>query len=241
MSRSHNPATQRLEQITNEFGTGPKYRTCPVSIPDASSICGFCRQQPDLLRLIPSCSQVAGTHWQHAHKLKQHNKMTNTKSKERSRHRTCFYWSSNSVESYSPLRGLWATQRRLALEDHEGHPSRSLFQLLFLFLLDDSFPCGGGIEPVQTSRGTPQALGCSPATPSHLGPKSPRVTNANHEIDKNAQVLKGGLLLIWISLNPQDGFCNLDQSPTKKGLESVLKVQKRIRVSAESAASKGGG
>jgi hypothetical protein len=55
---------------------------------------------------------------------------------------------------------------------------------------------GGGIKPLQTSRGTPQSLGCSPAMPSHLGPKSPRVTNANHEIDKYAQVLKGGLLSI---------------------------------------------
>ena len=32
--------------------------------------------------------------------------------------------------------------------------------------------------------------------PSRLGPKSPRVTNANHEIDKYTQVLKGGLLSI---------------------------------------------
>ena len=33
---------------------------------------------------------------------------------------------------------------------HEGHSSRSLFQLLFLLPLVDSFPCGGGIEPLQT-------------------------------------------------------------------------------------------
>ena len=105
-----------------------------------------------------------------------------------------FYRSSASVETYSLLRGLRATQQRSALEDHKGHSSRSLFQLLFLLLLVDSFPSGGEIEPLQTSRGTPQALGCSPATPSRLGPKSPRVTNANHEIDKYAQVLKGGLL-----------------------------------------------
>ena len=79
---------------------------------------------------------------------------------------------------------------------HEGHSSRSLFQLIFLLPLVDSFPCGGRIEPVQTSQGTPQALGCSLATPSRLGPKNPRVTNANHEINKYAQVLKGGLLSI---------------------------------------------
>ena len=66
----------------------------------------------------------------------------------------------------------------------------------FLLSLVDFFPCGGGIEPLQTFLGTPQALGCSPATPSRLGPKSPRVAKANHEINKYAQVLKGGLLSI---------------------------------------------
>ena len=107
-----------------------------------------------------------------------------------------FYRSSASVETYSLLRGLRATQQRSTLEDHEGHSSRSLFQFLFLLPLVDSFPCGGGIKPLQTSRGTPQALGCSLAMSSRLGLKSPRITNANHEIDKYAQVLKGGLLLI---------------------------------------------
>ena len=29
---------------------------------------------------------------------------------------------------------------------HEGHSSQSLFQLLFLLPLVDSFPCGGGID-----------------------------------------------------------------------------------------------
>jgi hypothetical protein len=41
-----------------------------------------------------------------------------------------------------------------------------------------------------------KAIGCSQLMPRHLGPKSPRVTNANHEINKYAQVLKGGLLSI---------------------------------------------
>ena len=36
-------------------------------------------------------------------------------------------------------------------------------------------------------------------------------------------------------------FASLNQSHTKRGLESVLKAQKRVRVLAESVASKGGG
>jgi hypothetical protein len=36
-------------------------------------------------------------------------------------------------------------------------------------------------------------------------------------------------------------FTSLNQSLTKRGLESILKAQKRIRKSAESATSKGGG
>ena len=76
--------------------------------------------------------------------------------------------------------------------------------------------------------------------PSRLGPKSPRVTNANHEINKYAQVLKGGLLSI-LNLTQPTRFFKLDQSLTKRRFESVLKAQKRVRMSAESAASKGGG
>ena len=34
---------------------------------------------------------------------------------------------------------------------NEGHSSRSLFQLLFLLLLDDSFPCGGKIDRYKLS------------------------------------------------------------------------------------------
>ena len=65
-------------------------------------------------------------------------------------------------------------------------------------------------------------------TPSRVGPKSPRVANANHEINKYAQVLKDGLLSILNLTQPKDGFCNLDQSLTKRGLESVLKAKKRV-------------
>ena len=117
--------------------------------------------------------------------------------------RYLFYRSLDSFESYSPLRGLRATQRRSALEDHKGHSSQSLFQLLFLFPLVDPFPYGIGIKPLQTSWGTPQSLGCSLTTPSCLGPKSPRVTNANHEIDKYAQVFKDGLLSILNLTQPK--------------------------------------
>jgi len=152
-----------------------------------------------------------------------------------------FYRSSASMETYSLLRGLRVTQQRSALEDHEGHSSRSLFQLIFLLPLVDSFPCGGGIEPLQTFWGTPQALGCSPTTPSRLGPKSPRVTNANHEIDNMHKCSRVACSQIWISLNPQVEFCKSDQSLTKRGLESVLKAHKHVWMSVESATSKGGG
>ena len=37
---------------------------------------------------------------------------------------------------------------------HEGHSSRSLFQLLFLLPLDYSFPCGGGIDRYRLSKAT---------------------------------------------------------------------------------------
>ena len=127
------------------------------------------------------------------------------------------------------------TQQRSALEDHEGHSSWSFFQLLFLLPLVNSFPCGGGIEPLQTFRGTLQALGCSPAMPSHLGPKSSRVTNANHKWSRVACSQFESH-----STHKMD-FASLNQSLTKRGLESVLKAQKRVRESVESAASKGGG
>ena len=70
-----------------------------------------------------------------------------------------FYQSLTSVETYSPLRGLRATQQRSALEDHEGHSSWSLFQLLFLLPLDDSFPCGGGIDRYKLSEAHHNLLG----------------------------------------------------------------------------------
>ena len=51
----------------------------------------------------------------------------------------------------------------------------------------------------------------------------------------------GGLLSILNFSQPTNRFGNLDQSLTKRGLESVCKFQKRICLSAESVASKGGG
>ena len=46
--------------------------------------------------------------------------------------------------------------------------------------------------------------------------------------------------LFRILSQPTKGFGNLDESLTKRGLESVYKAKKRARGSAESAASKGG-
>jgi len=161
-----------------------------------SGIHGFAQPALNLLRLIslfkPSFRPLLVTYRQAQTTHKDHKYQMQREIETR----YLFYRSSDSVESYSPFRGLRVTQRRSALQDHEGHSSWSLFQLLLLFSLDDPFPCDGGIEPLQTSRGTPQSLGCSLAMPSRLGPKSLRVTSANHEIDKYAQVLKGGFLSI---------------------------------------------
>ena len=198
-----------MQQI-NKFSTAPQYWTCSVSIPDTSGIHGLCKSAPNFFLLISSfapscwylfvtCLQAQATHKYHKYQMKREIEI-----------RYLFYRSFDSVESYSPLRGLWGTHRRSALEDHEGHPSWSIFQLLFLLPLVDSFPCGGRIEPVQTSQGTPQALGCSLATPSRLGPKNPRVTNANHEIDRYAQVFKGGLLSNLNFTQPTRWICKFE-------------------------------
>jgi hypothetical protein len=60
--------------------------------------------------------------------------------------------------------------------------------------------------------------------PSHLGPKSPRVTNVNHEIDNIHRCSSGGLLSILNFSQPTNGFGKLDHTLTKRGLESVLKA-----------------
>ena len=80
---------------------------------------------------------------------------------------------------------------------HEGHSSQSLFQLLFLLPLNDFEAAESTVTNFPKQ---PQSLGCSPATPSHLGPKSPRVTNANHEIDNMHKCSSGGLLSFSNSL-----------------------------------------
>ena len=78
-------------------------------------------------------------------------------------------------------------------------------------------------------------------TPSLLGPKSPRVTNANHKIDNMHKCSSGGLLSILNFSQPTNGFGNLDHTLTKRGFERVGKAQKGVGSPAELAASKGGG
>jgi len=153
------------------------------------------------------------TYWQAEAKQIDHKYQVKRKIETR----YLFYRSSDFIEFYSPLRGLRATQQRSALDNHEGHSSWSLFQLLFLLPLVDPFPCGGGIVPLQTSRGTPQSLGCSPATPSRLGPKSQRVTNANYEIDKMHKCSSGWIALFFNFTQPTIWLGKFDQSLTKRG------------------------
>jgi hypothetical protein len=160
-----------------------------------SGIHGFAGSALDLLWLTslfkPSCWHLLET-YQQAQATQVHHKYQMKREIET---RNLFYRSSDSVESYSPLRGLWATQQRSALEDHEGHSSRSLFHLLFLLLVD-TFPCGSGIKMLQTSQGTPQSIGCSLATPSRLGPKSPRVTKCKSRDWQICKSVQG-----WLALN----------------------------------------
>ena len=90
---------------------------------------------------------------------------------------------------------------------HEGHSYRSLFQLLFLLTLVDPFPCGGGIKPLQTFRGTPQSLGCSPVTPSPYRTKDSKSNKCKSWDWQYAQVLKWWLALFFeFSLNPQKNW-----------------------------------
>ena len=121
---------------------------------------------------------------------------------------------------------------------HEGHSSRSLFQLIFLLPLNDSEAAESTITNFPKQ---PQSLGCSPATPSRLGPKSPRVTNANHEIDNMHKCASGGFLSILNLSQPTNWFGNLDHTLTKRGFGRVGKAQKCARGTAESPASKGWG
>ena len=77
--------------------------------------------------------------------------------------------------------------------------------------------------------------------PSHLGPKNPRVINANNEIDNMYKCSSGGLLSILNFSQPTNGFGNLDHTLTKRGFGRVGKAQKHVGSPAESAATKDGG
>ena len=77
--------------------------------------------------------------------------------------------------------------------------------------------------------------------PNCLGPKSPRVTNANHEIDNMHKCSSRWIALFLNFSQPTNGFGNLDNTLTKRGFGRVVKAQKHARGSAELADSKGGG
>ena len=99
-------------------------------------------------------------------------------------------------------------------------------------------------RPLQTFRGTPQSLGCSPATPNHLGPKSLRVTNVNHKIDNMHKCSSGWIALFLNFTQPQFNLANLINHSLREGWESWQGSKTYVCVSAESAAlaaSKGGG
>ena len=121
-------------------------------------------------------------------------------------------------------------KKRQALPDHEGLTSRSLFQLLFLVVVDDFLQRS---RAGTNFRGTPQSLGCSPATPSHLGPKNPRVINANHENRQYAQVLKVACSLKLNLTQIHTLILQIGSPLTKKGFEGVRTAQKIATESVE--------
>ena len=64
--------------------------------------------------------------------------------------------------------------------------------------------------------------------PSCLGPKSPRVTNANHEID-NMHKFSSGLIGLFLNFSQStNGFGNLDHTLTKRGFERVGKAKNML-------------
>ena len=136
------------------------------------------------------------------------------------------------------IEGLRATQRRSALEGTTKVTLAGFFPT--------PFPPSSNLIPrqrnwsIQTFRGTLQSLGCSPVTPNHLGPRSPRVTNANHERDNIHKCSSGWIALFLKFIEPTIWFGKFDQSLTKRGLGELARL-KNVYVSAESAASKGGG
>ena len=79
---------------------------------------------PICWHLVVTCSQAQATQVDHKYLMKREIETHDV-----------FYQSLASVETYSLLRGLRETQQRSALEDHEGHSSWSLFQLIFLLPL----------------------------------------------------------------------------------------------------------
>ena len=106
---------------------------------------------------------------------------------------------------------------------HEGHSSQSLFQLLFLLPLVDSKAAESTV--INFLWGTPQSLRCSPAMPNSLGPKSPRVTNANHEIDNMHKCSSGWIALFLNFTQPTIWFGKFDQSLTKRGLGELARLK----------------
>ena len=74
--------------------------------------------------------------------------------------RYLFYQSSNSFRVLLSVEGAAGDPAKVSPRGyHEAHSSRSLFQLLFLLPLVDSFPCGGGIDRYKLSEAQHNLLG----------------------------------------------------------------------------------
>ena len=63
-------------------------------------------------------------------------------------------------------------------------------------------------------------------TPSRLGPKSPRVTNANHKIDNMHKYSSGWIALFFkLSLNPQMDFVIWITHSLREGLGELARLK----------------
>ena len=128
-----------------------QYRTCLVWISDVFGIHSFSGTAPNLLLSIsifqPNCRyQIEMTRYTE-NLLRA--RATQISNEMRIETRYLFYWSSDSFESYSLLRGLRATQRRLALEGTTKVTLAKVFSNSFSF--STSWFWGNGIDRYKLS------------------------------------------------------------------------------------------
>ena len=125
----------------NIFSTSRKYRTCLVWIPDVSGIHDFYRTAPNLLLSIsifkPNCRYLLEMT---IYTECLHKSWSNTNIKWNTNWDTIFVLPKfGLVRIQLSIEGATSDPAKVSPRGyHEGHSSRSLFQLLFLLPLVDS-------------------------------------------------------------------------------------------------------